>query len=402
MGIPSPTKDVVATRRAQYLRWTGYSMVGAGIGFGALLTWLAGWQLGSILFVFAALSLTVPYLLGKRISLEFIAHYFMFLFIATMSAVAWRTGGLESPAVYALAIGGPMGILILSLRGSIVWVVLVLFELALLGYVRSRGLVVEQLLSESANQNITSVTIVAVVLILYLLLLQYQSAFAQQARAVTRSRGKVDDARTEAIRSYEEFEQAALVAAGEEGAGGLVGRLRTESDAGSRNLALAREQIEKMFSDLTEVGPKVEELAKKSTKIVEHLATIERVSRKLDLMAINVALEAARAGEEGKTFGPLAQDMRRLAENAVAETAAIRDGIRGVSEESHEVGELATRTADSAVQSRDRIDELDRTFSSLLRLFEESTRATERARNLGRKQVDAIVELLGTDSEAAN
>jgi len=146
----------------------------------------------------------------------------------------------------------------------------------------------------------------------------------------------------------------------------------------------------------------VGELKIRSEQISGHLETIERVSTKLDLMAVNAALEAARAGLHGVTFGPIAQDMRRLAESATVEINAIRTGIQGVSTESEAVRQVASRSVNSASQSREQIAHLHRTFHGVLEIFEQTTEAAGRAQRLGRKQLDSILHLLDADSGQSN
>ena len=375
-------------------------MTGVGLAFGVLLTWVAGWQLGMILFAFGVLCALVPMLMQEGRSIEPAAHLFMFLFVASMSAVAWRTGGLDSPAIYALAVGSPMSVLILRVRGSIFWVAVAVAQLAIFGILRFQGVELEQLLSVAANENITALSVVAIVLVLHLLLLQYQGAFAEQAKAVSSSEARIAEARGEAVAAHEDFDSAALVASGDEG--DLLARMRNESEVGLAALEEAREQVEGLFTAMAEIEPMVGELKIRSEQISGHLETIERVSTKLDLMAVNAALEAARAGLHGVTFGPIAQDMRRLAESATVEINAIRTGIQGVSTESEAVRQVASRSVNSASQSREQIAHLHRTFHGVLEIFEQTTEAAGRAQRLGRKQLDSILHLLDADSGQSN
>ncbi len=400
MGKDVREEEIIRQRRSAYLRTTSYLMTGIGLAFGVLLTSVAGWQLGLILFAFGVLCPLAPLLMKEGRSIEPAAHFFMFLFIASMSAVAWRTGGLDSPAIYALVVGSPMSVLILSARGSIFWVVIAVAQLALFGILQFQGFEMEQLLSEAANQNMTALSVVAIVLVFHLLLLQYQGAFAEQAKAVSLSEARIAEARIEAVAAHEDFDSAALVASGDDG--DLLARMRHESEIGLAALDQASEQIEGMFAAMTEIEPRVGELKIRSEQISEHLETIERVSTKLDLMAVNAALEAARAGLHGVTFGPIAQDMRRLAESATVEINAIRSGINGVSTESEAVREVAIRSVQSASQSKEQIAHLHKTFHGVLEIFEQTTKAAGRAQRLGRKQLDSILHLLDADSERSS
>ncbi|MZP30018.1 DUF3365 domain-containing protein [Heliobacterium undosum] len=159
-----------------------------------------------------------------------------------------------------------------------------------------------------------------------------------------------------------------------------------DAEKGQADLELVKGSMDAIQQAVNNAAERVASLKTRSLAIDEVIAIIVGISDQTNLLALNAAIEAARAGEHGRGFAVVADEVRRLAEQAKGSSEEVRRLIVGIRQEIDIVTEQTqngSREVDSGYQVVQKASQSFNTIEANTRLLAiEIERVAEAAREI--------------------
>ncbi|ARU55837.1 methyl-accepting chemotaxis sensory transducer [Oleiphilus messinensis] len=151
--------------------------------------------------------------------------------------------------------------------------------------------------------------------------------------------------------------------------------------------------IERLSSDIVEASSAVSALADESEAVGSILNVIRGIAEQTNLLALNAAIEAARAGEQGRGFAVVADEVRTLAQKTQQSTTEIQTVIEGLQSRSHAAVDVMKNSQSLASESVDFANIVDQQLESVNKAVEDVFRMNAQIATASEEQASVAEDI---------
>ena len=141
---------------------------------------------------------------------------------------------------------------------------------------------------------------------------------------------------------------------------------------GSQAMVEVKEGIENIVQSAHRTDSIVDSLSGRAGQIGDIIEVINDIADQTNLLALNAAIEAARAGEQGRGFAVVADEVRKLAERTTKATAQIEETIRAIQEDTKDASASTLDSLEAVKKGKESTEKTDQILSDIMKAVTEA------------------------------
>ena len=162
--------------------------------------------------------------------------------------------------------------------------------------------------------------------------------------------------------------------------------------------------MEEIANSVASSAETIQQLADRSTDIGQFSETIANIAEQTNLLALNAAIEAARAGEHGRGFAVVADEVRKLAEGSAEAASKIAELISSIQVDTTKAVDSMAKWTEDVKSGKEVVDEAGNAFDAIVNAVEGLTHNAETilsAARVSAEKANALVHTMDSLNKAS-